>query len=263
MNFYLDLEATSPGNEIISIGVVAENGEQFYSLIRPQFSTISPYITSLTHLTPAMFNNAEDINSVMNQLGAWLKELEPDAINRKFYTYSNGDKLFFETTLNKAVTDANAFIQMATIFCSLHDATIEVFKYFYYEISLIKAYNFIMQEEKVQMHNALDDALMLKVVYEYVLKAEPLAVSPFTAKEMESQALTFNKPSGKFFIRIGKKNKTEIEFANIDEAVNWLLETKYLPEQRENIHRDKMMGKIMKSVRTHTPYNNYYWRREK
>ena len=44
MKFFIDFEATQ-ANEIISIGVVSETGTTFKSLVKPQLSSISPYIT--------------------------------------------------------------------------------------------------------------------------------------------------------------------------------------------------------------------------
>ena len=35
MNVYIDLEATQFGKEIISFGAVADNGAEFYSLVKP------------------------------------------------------------------------------------------------------------------------------------------------------------------------------------------------------------------------------------
>ena len=51
MKFYIDFEATQPENEIIAIGAVAENNATFYSLIKPQLSSISPYISQMTHIS--------------------------------------------------------------------------------------------------------------------------------------------------------------------------------------------------------------------
>ena len=36
LNVYIDLEATQFGREIISFGAVAENGAEFYTLVRPK-----------------------------------------------------------------------------------------------------------------------------------------------------------------------------------------------------------------------------------
>ena len=35
MNYFIDFEATQFSNDIISIGCIDENGEEFYSLINP------------------------------------------------------------------------------------------------------------------------------------------------------------------------------------------------------------------------------------
>ena len=51
MIFYLDFEATQPENEIIAIGAVTENGSTFHSLVKPQFSSISQFVSDLTHIS--------------------------------------------------------------------------------------------------------------------------------------------------------------------------------------------------------------------
>ena len=50
MKFYIDFEATQPENEIIAIGAVAENGATFHSLVKPQLSSISKWVSDLTHI---------------------------------------------------------------------------------------------------------------------------------------------------------------------------------------------------------------------
>lgn len=51
MNFYIDFEATQPGNEIISIGAVSDDGATFSCLVKPVASEITPFITELTGIT--------------------------------------------------------------------------------------------------------------------------------------------------------------------------------------------------------------------
>ena len=65
MNFYVDFEATQPEQEIISIGAIADNGTTFHSLIKPQFSSVSKYISDMTGITQNDVEKAYDFNVVM------------------------------------------------------------------------------------------------------------------------------------------------------------------------------------------------------
>ena len=55
MKFCLDFEATRFSNRIISIGCVAENGNTFYTLVKPvNKAKVDRFITELTGITNAM-----------------------------------------------------------------------------------------------------------------------------------------------------------------------------------------------------------------
>ena len=70
MKFYIDFEATQPENEIIAIGAVAENGATFHSLVKPQLSSISPYISHMTHISAEDLEWAPDINKALIEFDA-------------------------------------------------------------------------------------------------------------------------------------------------------------------------------------------------
>ena len=68
MKFYIDFEATQPENEIIAIGAVAENGATFHTLVNPQLSSISTYVSQLTHISAKDLEQAPDINKALIDL---------------------------------------------------------------------------------------------------------------------------------------------------------------------------------------------------
>ena len=78
MNFYIDFEATQPENEIIAIGAVAENGATFHSLVKPQFSSISKYVSDLTHITAEDLEKAPTVNEILIQFDSWIMSQEPE-----------------------------------------------------------------------------------------------------------------------------------------------------------------------------------------
>jgi DNA polymerase III epsilon subunit-like protein len=69
MRFYIDLEATRFSNRIISIGVVAENGKSYYSLVKPAGKVkVDKFITALTGITNEMVAAAPTADEVFNQV---------------------------------------------------------------------------------------------------------------------------------------------------------------------------------------------------
>lgn len=258
MNFYLDIEAVQPSNEIIAIGVVAETGDTFYSLVKPQLSQINNYVSQLTHITQNQLNEAPNIDCVMNQLDDWLYDYEPLAKNRYFYSYGS-DIDFFRASL-PTVNNNTAFITMSTIIIRLTDYSKKVFEFFHGTVKLVGAYNYINQSNYKQTHNALEDAKLLREVFHYVQSNEPLLANPFLANQISPN---YNKPHGVFYARSGKHSKIEQRFNNIDEAVDWIISHQVNEAQRDSVHRERMMAKIMKAIRTNTKYSNYFWRRVK
>ena len=64
MKIYLDLEANCTTNEAISIGMVTENGDTFYSLIRPH-TKLDHNIKVLTGVSQEDADQAPSLEEVM------------------------------------------------------------------------------------------------------------------------------------------------------------------------------------------------------
>lgn len=254
MNIYLDFEATQPKQEIISIGAVAENGSTFYSLVKPQLSSIDKFISNMIHISPEELEQAKTIDQVLIDFDMWVYELEPDIMKCRFISYGN-DSQFVKSTI-PAITDEHAFITAAVLLLKIEDSTKDTFKFFHGSISLINAFNYIQEEANKQKHDSLEDAIMLKKVYEYMLNNEPLREHPFRSKNEN------HMPSGTFWC---KKNKKErINFNSCEEAVNWLIENEIgYKENKEVIHKNRMDNRIMMSIRKNEPYFGYRWGRVK
>ena len=60
MRFFIDLEALQFSGRIISLGCVADNGETFYTLMKPSKSKerVNQFITNLTGITNEMLETA-------------------------------------------------------------------------------------------------------------------------------------------------------------------------------------------------------------
>ena len=87
MNFYIDFEATQPENEIIAVGVCAENGATFHSLVKPQLSSISQYVSQLTHISAEDLEKAPVIDDVLKSFDLWVMVQESDIMKCRFIAY--------------------------------------------------------------------------------------------------------------------------------------------------------------------------------
>lgn len=59
MKYYIDFEAAKYVEEIISVGVVREDGKTFYSLVKPKEGKITNALIELTGLTKEKLNDAQ------------------------------------------------------------------------------------------------------------------------------------------------------------------------------------------------------------
>lgn len=253
MKIFLDIEATQPEKEIIAIGAVAENGATFYSLVKPQMSIMSSYISNLTHIKQEDLDNASNIDVVMNLFHSWRLRQEKDIIKCQFYSYGD-DVQYLKATL-PVVRDSSSFYAMSALIAKLEDCSKEIANYFTRSISLIHAFNYIESINEKQNHNPLEDAQMLKKVYDSIQGKEPLKEYPLEPKE----DTIYKMPSGEFWCKgIGKKSKTHF-FSTCNEAIDWL--TTAIIHSNNPIHRENIMARIMKAIRKNETYCNYYWGR--
>lgn len=261
MNFYIDFEATQPEQEIISIGAVAENGKKFYSLIKPRFSKVSSYITEITGIKNIDLEYEHELNTIFDLFYIWCKEQEENLAKWHFYSYGDGDIDFLKHSFCN-LTDEKPMIVASYMIATMKDYSKDVTKYFHGTTSLIKAFNYLKELDDKQKHNALEDAKMLAEVYSKISNKTPLEENPFKAAREEQEA-HYTFPSGRFFCKGLGKNAKEREFVDIHEAIEWIINTNIRIEDRENVHRDRMATKIMKSIRKHSNYMGYKWRRDK
>ena len=261
MNFYVDFEATQPEQEIISIGVYSDNKESFYALVKPQFSKISKYITDMTGITNEMVEDRYDLDTAFNDLYVWCANQELNINEWHFYSYGDGDVDFIKHSMCNIQTQRSLIIASIMI-ATMKDFSKDVTHYFHRTISLIRAFNFLKDLEDKQKHNSLDDAKMLAEIYSKISNQAPLEENPFKAIREEQEA-HYTFPSGRFFCKGLGKNSKEKEFADIHEAIEWIINTNIRIEDRENVRRDRMATKIMKAIRKQSNYIGYKWRREK
>ena len=259
MKFYIDFEATQPANEIIAIGAVAENGSTFHSLVKPQLSSISQYVSQLTHISAEDLKMAPDINEVLRSFDFWMMNQEPDIMKCRFIAYGDDSK-FIQSTL-PAITEQHAFTVAAILMAKIEDCYENTRKFFHGSIKLVHAFNFVQSMEVEQKHNPLEDAMMLQKVYEYTQTHEPLPAHPLSKNF--SEMVDYKSPSGVFYCHGLGKNAKERSFASCEDAIDWLIKDVMRAKEPETIHRDRIMKNIMKAVRTKKAYCSLKWRRVK
>ena len=267
--FFIDFEATDK-KEIISVGVVDDATQKtFYSLVKPQVSTLTPFISSLTGLRPADLETADTFYEVFSHLYDWCIECCPDVNLWKFFSFGKGDKKMIETTVAYYPHNMKAWYMAQILMGNISNCDYPIKKYFRGTISLIKAYNYLKSQEEKQKHNALEDAMMLNYVYNAVKDREPLAENPL-ANTVNMVKTPFGKypedfvfPTGKFYCCGKGKNATVRSFDSISDAIDWLVDTYQAPKDKPNARRDKIAINIMSSMREESLYKLHHWWREK
>ena len=259
MLFFLDFEATQPENEIIAIGACAENGATFHSLVKPQLSSISKWVSDLTHISAEDLEKAPTIDETLIAFDSWMMSQESNIMNCQFIAYGNDDK-FIKSTL-PAIKDQHAFTVAAILMAKIEDCYDATRKFFHGTIKLVHAFNYVQSVETEQKHNPLEDAMMLQKVYEYTQTHEPLPAHPLSKNF--SEIVDYKSPSGTFYCHGTGKNAKERSFASCEDAIDWLIKDVMRVKEPEILHRDRIMKNIMKAVRTKKAYCSLKWRRVK
>lgn len=245
MNFFLDFEANSPTNEIISIGCVSETGKKFYRLIKPS-TPLDGYIKKITHFHDSDFEDAKTLSEVMFEFMCWIRTHDSNSYAWKdltFYAYSDSDKKFLEASLRMMTSDyLDMYEKIAALATRIIDYSPQVKKFFKQsnQISLASAINFFREDDNVweQQHNSLNDAEALKELYDN----------------------TYNKPSIDIAFSSGRKiqsdNKT---FDSLEEAVEYCLS--FVPKENHFKKTPKTIKKnLQKAIRTKQKYCGVQWR---
>lgn len=162
MNFYLDFEATQFSERIISIGCVADNGNEFNTLVKPpKGDKVNQFITDLTGITQEMVENADCADLCFLALREFIRS-ESNGEETFFFVYGNADSHFVERTVSKMI-DPEAKRFARKLGASLIDFSLITNRFFGMSgISLKNAVSYFRQEEIHQTHRAIDDAELLR-----------------------------------------------------------------------------------------------------
>lgn len=251
MNYFIDFEANSPSNEIISIGCITEYGDEFYSLVKPT-TPLSGYVQRITHLTQKELNKACDIDSVVWELRYWIVRTYESNENRDFnwndcifYCYGNSDIDFIKASL-KTIEVMESYEALAALAIRLKDYCITVTRKFGQTIGLLQGVNYFKENRSEQTHNALDDASLLLELWVDVenMSEDQLEENPFDVAH-------------KLIVRTDKDNN-EVFYETLDDALQFCLNQ--IPKNlRNNKTRKNMKKKLVKAAKSRSKYFGFYW----
>lgn len=166
MKYFIDFEATQFSQEIISVGCIREDGQTFYALVAPKKGKITPFITNLTGITAEMIDSAMSADAVFSKFYDWLFENLDDA--PEFLVWGNSDGDFIRHTSRHA-TALKAKMALGYICGNYRDYAKMCKKELKWEcnhslLNTLRRFN----PSAEQNHNSLDDAVLLKEVYDFI-----------------------------------------------------------------------------------------------
>ena len=286
MNFFIDFEAAQFSNEIIEIGCIAEDGRTFSSYVNAK-KKITPFITELTGITQETVDAAPHPDNVFQDMWNWIcLHYSPNDIEN-FYCYGNSDIDFVLATLRKC---KNFYSRSMLSFLSTNLVNYDKFVDRHFgltsPIRLIKVVEYYRGEEVVQKHNALEDAMMLREIYQHI-QNEPqnfeceffakwrphgddsLSTKPPKKKEVDEDLVrlmfeTNSKgkisngiPALEFKGQVGFRKGPNFKiFDNMNEAVDWVFKSKKLqPDADPN----RVARHIRKAINQKEAYHGLKW----
>lgn len=166
MKYFIDFEATQFSQEIISVGCIREDGQTFYALVAPKKGKITPFITNLTGITAEMIDSAMSADAVFSRFYDWLFE-NPDDIP-EFFVWGGSDGDFVRHTSRHVIT-LKAKMALGYICGNYRDYAKMCKKELKWAdnhslLNTLKRFN----PSAEQNHNSLDDAVLLKEVYDFI-----------------------------------------------------------------------------------------------
>ena len=260
MKYFIDFEATQYTNEIIEIGCVREDGEEFCSYVNAQ-KKLTKLIKELTNITQEVIDAAPSSDEVFKNFYQWIK----DDTNIEFYCYGSSDITFIKKNLSKT-NNFEAQAALSMIGMALNDYAIEVKHHFglIKDIGLIKVLAYYRGVDNInQNHDALEDAKYLKEVYEYIQAEGEIEDCPFPNYQRKSvvkpiQPKVEEPTQVPYIARIHKNQVIEV-YMSMDEAVTWFINQ--LPVNQRNMTEPKNVAKrIRHSCSTKKNYGEWKWK---
>ena len=267
MKYFVDFEATQFSNEIISIGCVREDGAEFYSEVRAH-KKITHFITSLTGITDEQNKMADTSDEVFSHFFDWLKEKSDE--RAIFYCYGNTDINFVKKNLD-LTTNFKAQAALSLIGMNLHDYAPVAKVHFglVKNIALIKLVAYYRGVEEItQTHNALEDALFLKEVYDHVSTEAAVQGHPFPDYELNLSTPKGSTPKSPRNALKALNHRIDMydhegevlkrSFDTLGEARAYVIEHMGKVD-KQKVDKRKVENKIINANKKRTPYTGHIW----
>lgn len=284
MNFFIDFEATQFSQRIISIGCVAENGERFSTLVKPvNKDKVNVFITELTGITNDELLKAPTADEAFEQFYNFVEKHNGNTYPQ-YYCYGDSDGDFIAHTVKymtsfKAITFALSLQKSLVNYAALLKNSLKLNN----PMSLRAIYYVLVPTEQEQQHDALEDAEMLKTIFEHSkeLNKDKCAAAPLfpTIKPPKKKAPEIfvnwpNKKENMFIVdTLANENNWSFYaedvmngkkkyFNTVETAVLWLM--KYRPagpgfSPKNPAQIKKIQSKINKALEKNSNYCNFKW----
>lgn len=246
MNIYIDFEASQYTQEIISVGAISSSGEEFYSLVNTS-RPVGKVVEGLTGIKQQDITDADQPNIVFEDFFFWLQDVSNNGNKKvRFICYGNSDLDFAKNTLKKTGNSLYAEAALSMIICNMVDYAEYTKDYFGLarHISLLKLARFYSHNENLQQnHNSLDDAKLLKFIYEKIQEGNDLVENPFLEYMQK--------------IEIYDNDNNLIEtFYGMGQAIKWVIDFKHMSP---NASKKKIANKIIAVSQSKEEYCGFNW----
>lgn len=235
---------------------------------------MSNFITRLTGITKADVANAPTSDEVFEKFYDWL-EGDNDI---HFYCYGDSDITFIQANLKKS-QNMKAISALSIIGANMTDYALEVKKYFglYKTIGLKKLVAYYRGVDQIeQAHDALEDSLFLKEIYEHVSTELPDA-NAFNDYKQEAENQKKKLPKLYSFMEEDKNNKIHLkkyrnkdneakakEFPNLYLAIMSCIDSMRANNSENfdfNSSYPSARQEILNAIENGQKYCNYYWKK--
>ena len=242
-NIFIDFEASQYTQEIISIGAIADNGETFYSLVNAKHK-VGNFVAALTGIKQEDIQTAPSPDKVFSEMFKWIEKVS-QGDKTQFICYGNSDMTFAANTLKNLRNSMQAQAALSLICCNIIDYAEYVKSYFGLSqaVSLLKVAQYYSDEQLIQDHNSLNDAVLLKFAYEKIQSGAPLVENPFEEYMQKIEAYD------------NEDNLVET-FYGMADAAKWIVETNHMPK---GAHKRRIKNKIIAAAQQKQSYCGFNW----
>jgi DNA polymerase III epsilon subunit-like protein len=257
MKYFIDFEATQYKQEIIQIGCVREDGQEFSSLIKPRkLKNVTRTITELTGITKEKLTHERSSDEVFEAFFEWLCT---DKTPASFFCYGNADIVFVKNNMNKCTRDIKAQAALSMIAANLTDVSELVKEHFRLEKvpSLKKVMAYYFPKDEHICHDALSDAEMLRAVYDAMLNEEKIRGIPFP-EHIGDPIFTNQEDLDRFVIVRSGNGQIETTYKTLDDAKMFIVEL-VKKQCRSEMKPENAQKKVLAAINGKKNYFGYSW----